>query len=107
MQKIFLPQKFTLTPLTYTHTLCSRICTQIPGEWQSLSSGAESSLLPLVHSIVVYCLDHSSESEAVDLLMEIDHIPLVKDLVKEDTYQRVCLYLTRCGITSKPIYLFV
>jgi 26S proteasome regulatory subunit N1 len=81
---------------SFGHPYISRICTQIPGEWQSLSSGAESSLLPLVHSIVVYCLDHSSESEAVDLLMEIDHVPLVKDLVKEDTYQRVCLYLTSC-----------
>ena len=74
---------------------CSRICTQVPGEWQERTSETESSLLPLVHSIVVYCLDHSSESEAVDLLMEIDHVTLLKELVKEDTYQRVCLYLTR------------
>ena len=76
-------------------SLCSRICTQVPAEWQMKASEAESSLLPLVHSIVVYCLDHSSESEAVDLLMEIDRVPLLKQLVKEDTYQRVCLYLTR------------
>ena len=73
----------------------SRICTQIPGEWLQQSSSAEASLLPLVHSIVVYCLDHSSESEAVDLLQEIDRVALLKEVVKEDTYQRVCLYLTR------------
>ena len=72
----------------------SRICTQMPGVWQE-TSDCEATLLPLVHSIVVYCLDHSSESEAADLLMEIDHVALLKDLVKEDTYQRVCLYLTR------------
>ena len=76
-------------------SLSSRICTQVPGEWQQRSSDAESALLPLVHSIVVYCLDHSAESEAVDLLMEIDRVPLLKEVVKEDTYQRVCLYLTR------------
>ena len=74
----------------------SRICTQIPGEWQRRTGGeVESTLLPLVHSIVVYCLDHSAEAEAVDLLMEIDRVPLLKTLVKEDTYQRVCLYLIR------------
>ena len=66
----------------------------MPGEWQE-TSDCEATLLPLVHSIVVYCLDHSSESEAADLLMEIDRVALLKDLVKEDTYQRVCLYLTR------------
>lgn len=80
----------------------SRICTQVPAEWQE-QSDPKSSLLPLVHSIVVYCLDHSSESEAVDLLMEIDCVSLLKDLVKEDTYQRVCLYLTRSvGIPHPP-----
>ena len=79
----------------YIFSVSSRICTQIPGEWQARGSDAEKALLPLVHSIVVYCLEHSAESEAVDLLMEIDHVPLLKDLVREDTYQRVCLYLTR------------
>ena len=83
------------SPLTF-HP--SRICTQIPGEWLRQSSSAEASLLSLVHSIVVYCLDHSSESEAVDLLQEIDRVALLKEVVKEDTYQRVCLYLTRSAV---------
>ena len=77
--------------------LSSRICTQIPALWHDRSNAMEDALLPLIHSIVKYCLNHSSESEAADLLMEIDHVSLLRKLVKEDTYERVCLYLTRYG----------
>ena len=73
--------------------------------WRGRSQSIEDALLPLVHSIVVYCLDHSSESEAADLLMEIDYISLLEELVKEDTYERVCLYLTRYGTPTLSLSL--
>ena len=56
----------------------------------------EESLLGLVRDISVYCLAHNAEAEACDLLMEIEKIGMIVDLVSEDTYHRVCLYLTRC-----------
>lgn len=49
----------------------------------------------LVQDITIYCLDHSAEAEACDLLMEIEKIDMIDDLVSEDTHDRVCLYLTR------------
>ena len=78
-------------PYTHTHR---RLCTQIPDFWNS-SSSPEDNLMGLVRDICVYCLEHSAEAEACDLLMEIEKISFIIDLVTEDIHERVCLYLTR------------
>lgn len=72
-----------------------QLCSQLPEEWVSRNE-PEEGLLGLVRDISVYCLAHNAEAEACDLLMEIEKIGMIVDLVSEDTYHRVCLYLTRC-----------
>jgi len=79
---------------SFGHPYIRRLCSQLPDKWSSLTS-PEDSLLGLVRDITIYCLDHSAEAEACDLLMEIEKIDMIDDLVSEDTHERVCLYLTR------------
>ena len=92
---------------THTHTH-RRLCTQIPDFWNS-STSPEEILLGLVRDICVYCLKHSAEAEACDLLMEIEKISFIIDLVTEDIHERVCLYLTRfvCLFVCPSVSLFV
>ena len=47
----------------------------------------------------MYCLQHSAEAEACDLLMEIEKMDMIVELVSEDIHDRVCLYLIRSGIS--------
>ena len=51
--------------------------------------------MELIQDITTYCLEHSAEAEACDLLMEIEKIDIIENLVSKDTHERVCLYLTR------------
>lgn len=39
---------------------------------------------------------HNAETEACDLLMEIDQVDLLEQYVDATAYTRVCLYLTNC-----------
>lgn len=79
----------------YVHpTPSRRLCSQLPDVWTTTTS-PEDTLLGLVRDICVYCLKHSAEAEACDLLMEIEKVELISELVSEDMYERVCLYLTR------------
>ncbi|CAB4037408.1 26S proteasome non-ATPase regulatory subunit 2 [Paramuricea clavata] len=39
---------------------------------------------------------HNAETDACDLLMEIDRLDYLLDVVESSTYQRVCIYLTSC-----------
>lgn len=61
----------------------------------NVTTSPEETLLGLVRDICVYCLEHSAEAEACDLLMEIEKVDFIIELVSEDIYERVCLYLTR------------
>ncbi len=75
-------------------SVCRRLCTQLPEEWLS-EARREETLLPLVRDIAVYCLEHSAETEACDLLMEVEKVEMISELVTEDIHDRVCLYLVR------------
>lgn len=63
-------------------------------------------LVTLVDEIVPFHLQHNAYAEAVDLLIETQSIPKLlgefpkipgKALVDDGNFQRVCLYLLRCG----------
>lgn len=71
-----------------------RLCAEIPEQWADESS-PEATLLDLVRKLCVFCLEHSAESEACDMLMEIEKIDMLLELISEDVHERVCLYLTR------------
>ena len=66
----------------------------MPEQW-SAEDSPETTLLDLVRTLAIFCLEHSAESEACDMLMEIEKIDLLLELVTEDIHERVCLYLTR------------
>lgn len=78
------------------HEYVRHIAGQIAQKWQSEECDQEE-LLKLVHQIVPYNMKHNSESEAVDLLMEIEKLSLLEHyLDSEDACSRVCLYLICC-----------
>lgn len=78
------------------HEYVRHIAGQIAQKWQS-DDCDQDKLLKLVHQIVPYHIKHNSESEAVDLLMEIEKLSLLEHyLDNEDACSRVCLYLICC-----------
>lgn len=50
-------------------------------------------LLDLVKDIVPYSVNHNAESEACDLLLEVDRLDWIQEYISEDNCDRVCLYL--------------
>lgn len=71
-----------------------RLCAEVPEQWADEAS-PEGVLLDLVRKLSAFCLEHSAESEACDMLMEIERIDMLLELVSEDVHERVCLYLIR------------
>ena len=52
-------------------------------------------LFGLVTQIVPYFMSHNAETDACDLLMEVERLDILDGVVESVTYQRVCRYLTR------------
>ena len=81
------------------HEYVRHLSGELAGEWDELTDDAEATrkkLIALVHNIVPYNMAHNAETEACDLLMEIERLDLLEQYVDESAYQRVCLYLTSC-----------
>lgn len=53
-------------------------------------------ILDLSLEIVPYFLKHNGETDAVDLLLEIEAIGKLPQFVDENTYERVCQYMVAC-----------
>lgn len=51
--------------------------------------------MALAKEIIPYNMQHNAETEACDLLMEIEQLELLEQYVDKNSFQRVCLYLTR------------
>eukprot|EP00475_Leptophrys_vorax_P045448 TRINITY_DN9421_c0_g1_i3.p1 TRINITY_DN9421_c0_g1~~TRINITY_DN9421_c0_g1_i3.p1 ORF type:complete len:861 (+),score=124.07 TRINITY_DN9421_c0_g1_i3:114-2585(+) len=54
-------------------------------------------LMALVQQIVPFHVEHNAEPEAVDLLMEVEHLDLLVEHIGPQNYARTCLYLTACS----------
>ncbi|XP_008551707.1 26S proteasome non-ATPase regulatory subunit 2 [Microplitis demolitor] len=83
------------------HEYVRHLSGELAAEWDEVSSGDDAAantekLIGLVHEIIPYNMAHNAETEACDLLMEIERLDLVERYVDESAYQRVCLYLTSC-----------
>ena len=52
-------------------------------------------LFKLATEIVPYFMGHNAETDACDLLMEIDKLDYLLEVVESTTFPRVCIYLTR------------
>jgi len=53
-------------------------------------------LMHLVKQIVPYHMSHNAEPEAVDLLLEVEQLPIIEEYVDDKNYGRTCLYLVSC-----------
>lgn len=53
-------------------------------------------LMPLIRDIMDFNCHHHAEIQGCDLLMEIDQLDLLPKYISEETYERMCLYLTSC-----------
>lgn len=78
-------------------------------EWQELEGDTmvarKAELTKLIGEIVPYLMEHNTEAEACDLLMEVEKIGDLEQYVDENAYQRVCLYLKRLESTTTFIYI--
>ena len=70
---------------------------EIRGEYSDRSDKGEvvDDLVALAKEIIPYNMQHNAETEACDLLMEIEQLELLEQYVDQNSFQRVCLYLTR------------
>ena len=70
---------------------------EIRGEYSERTDKGESveDMVALAREILPYNMQHNAETEACDLLMEIERLDLLDQYVDKNSFQRVCLYLTR------------
>lgn len=64
-------------------------------KWSSFEFSKEE-ILQLSLEIVPYFLKHNGETDAVDLLLEIESISKLPQFIDENTYDRVCQYMVAC-----------
>lgn len=50
-------------------------------------------LYELVNVIIPYLISTHSESEAIDLLLEVEKLEMIMDFLNQTNYKRICLYL--------------
>jgi 26S proteasome regulatory subunit N1 len=60
-------------------------------------SKSVSDLIVLVDVIVPFNMQHNAESEACDLLMEVEQLDKLLEHIDESNFERVCLYLKSCA----------
>ncbi|KAL3272663.1 hypothetical protein HHI36_014127 [Cryptolaemus montrouzieri] len=85
----------TLTNIgDWGHEYIRQLETEIVQTWTD--EKANKSLMPLIKDIMHFNCHHHAEIQGCDLLMEIDQLNLLPEYVTEDTYERMCLYLTSC-----------
>lgn len=78
------------------HEYVRHLAGEIAQNWPETRGSFRTRLIDLVKQIVPYNMAHNAESDACDLLMEIERLDLIEDYVDENSYPRVCLYLTSC-----------
>lgn len=61
-----------------------------------LNKEERAAMVSLSKEIVAYDMAHNTESEACDLLMEIECLDHLEQFVDASCYERVCLYLISC-----------
>ena len=71
------------------------LCSDIGQEYDQRIEKDEptNDLLDLVKIIAPYLIKQRCESDAIDLLIEVDCINDIKDFINENNYKKICLYL--------------
>ena len=84
------------------HQYVSHLTGEVVNEYNNLSETEDEyeankeKLVELAKKIVPSQMKHNTETEACDLLMEVEQLDLLHQYVDADTYNRVCLYLVSC-----------
>ncbi|OAF64859.1 MORN repeat-containing protein 3, partial [Intoshia linei] len=90
---------------SWGHEYSRHLSTQLIEDWHAYFDKAQEDnidkqdIVPmevhinLLHQIIPYLLDHNAETEACDLVMEIERIDILKSYVTIQNYQKVCNYL--------------
>eukprot|EP00924_Labyrinthula_sp_SR-Ha-C_P009978 snap_masked-scaffold_21-processed-gene-5.64-mRNA-1 protein AED:0.03 eAED:0.06 QI:0/-1/0/1/-1/1/1/0/1001 len=82
----------------YVRTLCGEISEEFNAQIQAeqADESKKKELTELAHLIVPFLMKQNTETEAVDLLFEIENLEfLLNDFVDEHNFERTCLYLLR------------
>ena len=77
--------------LEFVRTLCGNIAEEINKRVDAELPFED--LYEFVAIIIPYLIDMHSESEAVDLLLEVEKLETIMDFVNTNNYKRICLYL--------------
>ncbi|KAF8634856.1 hypothetical protein AX17_004104 [Amanita inopinata Kibby_2008] len=64
--------------------------------------GTIDDLRNLAKQCAIFLLSHNAEPDAVDLLDELEIVDEIANLVDENTFNRVCLYMIRCVTLLPP-----
>lgn len=89
----------TVTDLgSWGHEYLRHIAGEIAEEYKQRQDEEKETddLMKLVEQIVPYHMTHFAEPEAVDLLLEVEKLPILPQYVDEKSYARTCLYLISC-----------
>lgn len=88
---------FVMIICNNVHVIYRHLAEEIRGEYSDRSDKEEGAddLVALAKEIIPYNMQHNAETEACDLLMEIEQLELLQQYVDNNSFQRVCLYLTR------------
>lgn len=49
--------------------------------------------MALVHVILPFNITHNAETDAIDMLMEVDRLPLLSQHINKDNFTRICQYV--------------
>ena len=80
------------------HEYLRHLCLEIGEQYEANLDSGESKepLVQLSEIIAPYFLKHNAETEAVDLLLEIEEVEKITQYVDKNTYKRVCTYMISC-----------
>ncbi|XP_031550195.1 26S proteasome non-ATPase regulatory subunit 2-like [Actinia tenebrosa] len=83
---------------SWGHEYVRHLSEEIRAEYteKMLKEIAVEQLVALAMEIILYDMQHNAETDACDLLMEIEQLDKLEKHTDENNFQRVCLYLTSC-----------
>ena len=83
---------------SWGHEYVRHLSEEIHAEYAARQTAGEAvdELFKLATEIVPYFMAHNAETDACDLLMEIDKLDYLLNVVELTTFPRVCIYLTSC-----------
>lgn len=90
---------------TWGHEYVRHLAGETGTEWRERVTAEESTdpLVQLVQQIVPFHMTHNAEPEAVDVLLEVEQLPLLLQHVDSANYERTCVYLLSiCAYLPPP-----